>query len=396
MTTPAPAKRPKYEFDVMRTGPGTLAGQYLRRHWQPVRISSALGKGTVVPLRIMGEDFTLYRGESGAPHVVDYRCAHRGTQLTTGRVEGDEIRCLYHGWKFAGNGQCTEQANEHRGFADKVKIKSYPTQDYLGLIFVYFGPEPVPPMPRFPQLDGPGYLDQSFYIRECNYFQNMENSMDETHANFTHAVSSFSDPGSINREVPVISADETPYGMVEYATRSDGTVRTTHFIMPNGVLMQLPLGTGYMAEGQTRRPFSDYIAWRVPIDDHVHLSCAAQRLDIDEASAERYFRHKEELMRKIEALPPAMEVTQKILRGELTLDDVADRADLVNIQDHVTQIGQGVFADRESEMLGRADIAVVTLRKIWQRELRQLAANGAVTDWKIPERIEVVSGVAAQ
>ncbi len=50
--------------------------------------------GQAKPIQIMGERFTLYRGEGGAPHVVGFRCAHRGTQLSAGWVEGDCIRCI--------------------------------------------------------------------------------------------------------------------------------------------------------------------------------------------------------------------------------------------------------------------------------------------------------------
>src|ERR1051325_4929066 len=84
--------------DFVHTGPGTLAGQYLRRFWQPVFRSQDLKPGAAAPLRVMGENFTLYRGQSGEVYVLDFRCAHRGTQLSTGWVEGDNLRCRYHGW----------------------------------------------------------------------------------------------------------------------------------------------------------------------------------------------------------------------------------------------------------------------------------------------------------
>ena len=101
------------EIDYVHTGPGTLAGKYLRRFWQPVYVSSELKAGYAVPIRIMGEDFTLYRGASGAAYVVDFRCAHRGTQLSVGWVEQDCIRCFYHGWKYDGGGQCVEIGRAH-------------------------------------------------------------------------------------------------------------------------------------------------------------------------------------------------------------------------------------------------------------------------------------------
>src|SRR5687767_8435488 len=107
--------------DLVHTGPGTLAGRYLRMFWQPVCRAEDLPAGHAKPLHILGEDFTLYRGESGKPHLIAPRCAHRGTQLSTGWVEGDCVRCFYHGWKYDASGQCVEQPAEEAGFARKVK-----------------------------------------------------------------------------------------------------------------------------------------------------------------------------------------------------------------------------------------------------------------------------------
>ena len=81
----------------------------MRRFWQPVFRSEDLPKGRAFPVRILSEDFTLYRGETGVAHAVGHRCSHRGTQMNTGFIEGDCIRCFYHGWKFDGDGQCVER-----------------------------------------------------------------------------------------------------------------------------------------------------------------------------------------------------------------------------------------------------------------------------------------------
>ena len=67
-----------------------------------------------------------------------FRCAHRGTQLSTGWVEGDCVRCFYHGWKYDGAGQCVELPAEDPA-SRQVRIASYPTEEYLGLIFAYLG-----------------------------------------------------------------------------------------------------------------------------------------------------------------------------------------------------------------------------------------------------------------
>ncbi|MBM2812290.1 MAG: hypothetical protein HW416_3049, partial [Chloroflexi bacterium] len=112
----------------VHTGPETVGGRYLRLFWHPAYRGQDLAAGRAVPLRIMSEDFTLYRGESGRAQALAFRCAHRGTQLSTGWVEGDNLRCFYHGWTYDASGQCVEQPAEPEPFCQRIKIRSYPTE----------------------------------------------------------------------------------------------------------------------------------------------------------------------------------------------------------------------------------------------------------------------------
>src|SRR5438067_1114708 len=191
--------------DFAHTGPGILAGRYLRQFWQPIYRAQDLPPGRAKPIKIMGEEFTLYRGEGGAAHVVAFRCAHRGTQLATGWVEGENLRCFYHGWTYGPDGQCVEQPAEPEPFCQRIKIKSYPVLEYLGLIFAYLSEGELPPLPRYPTFEEEGILSTSTYIRECNYFQNIENFVDEVHVAFTHRDSHFAEHGLY--VVPSISAE---------------------------------------------------------------------------------------------------------------------------------------------------------------------------------------------
>jgi 5,5'-dehydrodivanillate O-demethylase len=87
---------PKSHADFEHTGPSTPAGRLLRRFWQPVFVSEDLKPAHTVPLKVMNDELTLYRGEDGVPRIVEGRCAHRGVLLSVGQVEGDP-RCFYHG-----------------------------------------------------------------------------------------------------------------------------------------------------------------------------------------------------------------------------------------------------------------------------------------------------------
>ena len=106
-TSAAGEQRLTFE-EIVRAGPGTLSGGYLRSFWQPVYHCVDIAPGEAKPLRLMNEGFTLYRGASGTPHLVARSCPHRGMQLSAGAVEGDAIRCFYHGWKYDGDGRCVE------------------------------------------------------------------------------------------------------------------------------------------------------------------------------------------------------------------------------------------------------------------------------------------------
>ncbi len=76
---------------------------------------------------------------------------HRRTQLSEGWVEGDRIRCLYHGWKFGSDGACQERPAEMG--TGGIRIKTYPTEEFLGFIYGYFGEGAPPPFPPFPALE---------------------------------------------------------------------------------------------------------------------------------------------------------------------------------------------------------------------------------------------------
>ena len=374
-----------HDMDFVHTGPDTLAGRYLRMFWQLVYASEELKPGYAVPIRIMSEDFTLYRGESGSAYVVDFRCAHRGTQLSLGWVEQDCIRCFYHGWKYDGSGQCVEQPAEDESFAQKIRIRSYPTYEYLGLIFAYLGDEAAPPFPRYSELEEEGVIDVGSYVRYCNYFNTLENGIDQAHVPFTHAKSNFTKFG-LNWDIPKITAEETTYGVAMYGTRSNGVARVNHYIVPNILYIK---GSPESAKEGWREAF----AWRVPVDDVSHRSFNIALVHVGGEAALRFRERQRQQQEVISKLPSANEMAAAALAGKISVHDIEERPDIVNIQDHVAQQGQGAIPNRDTERLGRSDVAIILLRQIWQRELNALAAGKPLKKWSRPERLVATSGV---
>lgn len=361
--------------DFVRTGPGTLAGRYLRLFWQPVYVAEELLPGRAVPIRIMSEDFTLYRGEDGTPHLVGFRCAHRGTQLSVGWVEDDCIRCFYHGWKYDGSGQCIEQPAEPEPFAHKVRIPSYPIRESIGLIFAYLGEGQPPPLPRYPNLEDPdSLLDVQVHTQDYNYFQNIENSVDFTHTDFVHRDRTDFD---IFEDRPVVEAEESEWGITCSARLKDGRVKLSYFGMPNTNYV-------YALPNDPEIGRAELILWKVPIDDEHHATFVVQRIPVTGEAAQRYLERRRARQARQEAVPRA-ELIEAVLSGKMRVDDLdRERRDIIGLQDAIAQAAQGVIADRNQYRLGRSDVGVILLHKLWERELRALAEGRPLKQWRRP------------
>ncbi len=360
--------------DFVHTGPGTLAGQYLRMFWQPVYCAHDLPAGRVVPIRIMEEDFTLYRGETGAPHLVGFRCAHRGTQLSVGWVEGDCIRCFYHGWKYDGSGQCIEQPAELKPFADKIRIPSYPVKEYLGLIFAYLGKGEPPPLTRYPKFENPDtVIDAVRWGRICNYFNNIDNSLDNAHVRFVHKRHRETARDQVVIGDPVITVEESEWGIRRYVQYPNGAEVVAYFGMPN-----INYVNGQVVDPEIKR--ADALIFKVPVDDERHIHFELRSIPFSGDAGRAWLKERRE-KRAREALDRA-DLVRAVLEGRLLLSEIdPNRTDYVIIEDEIAQAGQGKIAERRQEHLGRSDAGVVLLRKIWERELKALAEGQALKKW---------------
>jgi 5,5'-dehydrodivanillate O-demethylase len=353
--------------DFEHTGPDTLAGRYLRTFWHPVYLSEQLQPGWAVPIKIMNEQFTLYRGEGGTPHLVDLRCAHRGTQLSTGWVEDDCIRCRYHGWMYDGSGRCVEQPLEKPSFADRIRIRSCPVQEYLGLIFAYLGEGDPPPLPRYPRMEREGLLEWAYTPRACNYFNELEN--DPEHVPFTHRDPKL--PRGVFRMADDVRVEESAWGIAQYRSYGDTMLIVQHG-MPN--IRSTAHGRG-----------AEVFRFKVPVDDEHLVSLEVELFPVsaEEAARRRANRHTGN---DNEA---RAELAQEILAGKRRLLDIDNdpppAISLFNLQDDVTQVGQGVVRDRAREHLGSSDAYVVLLRALFRRELRAFAEGRPLKRWELTD-----------
>jgi 3-ketosteroid 9alpha-monooxygenase subunit A len=146
-------------------GPAAFA-----RGWYIVAEAKELDDGPKA-VRFFGQDLALYRGESGAPVLMDAYCPHMGTHLTASpsamivqngeQIEGDSIRCPYHGWRFGPDGACDDIPYHDGPFPRSANIRSYLVKDVMGCVMAWYDPdgrEPDYEAPSLKEWDDPSWV----------------------------------------------------------------------------------------------------------------------------------------------------------------------------------------------------------------------------------------------
>src|ERR1700729_3588976 len=129
------------------------------RGWFQIGWGRDFPLGEVRPLHYFGTDLVAYRGlADGAVHVLDGHCGHLGAHLGYGgMVEGDCVRCPFHGWLYDAAGQNVDIPNSPRPYG-RVRVRPWPVVELDQLVLVWYdsdGREPLWDPPVIPELGQP-------------------------------------------------------------------------------------------------------------------------------------------------------------------------------------------------------------------------------------------------
>ena len=341
----------KENQNLTRVGPGTPAGQFLRRYWQPVGVAAELKDTPIKRIRLLGEDLVLFRGDDHGYGLVGEQCPHRGTSLAYGRVEGPNIRCPYHGWLYSREGKCVEQPAEppESTYKNRIKHRAYPVAKLAGLLYTYMGPKPVPLLPRFDVLvrtDGQRKLLVLPQL-DCNWLQPMENSVDPTHVHYLHGQGSGSPVhGDGSRPITKHEFEVFEYGIMKKRFASNGSGKLE-------LLNAHPLVFPNMLRQHHGR--EHYIQYRVPVDDtHTRFF-------------EVYFIESEDKTSSEQLDNPPVEYAahHKDSHGVYDLSRVW-------MQDYMAWETAGAVFDRTKEHLATADKGIIVFRKLLKKEIEKV------------------------
>jgi vanillate O-demethylase monooxygenase subunit len=158
--------------------------------WYVAAWDHELIDGKLLARTILNRPVVLYRGDSGTVAALDNRCCHRGAKLSNGRLEGDCVRCMYHGLKFAADGQCVQIPGQDV-VPKSVRVTSFPIVERDHLIWIWLG-DPAAADPGqivdFPYLREPGWRGMPGYLHyAANYLLIVDNLSDFAHLAFVHA-----------------------------------------------------------------------------------------------------------------------------------------------------------------------------------------------------------------
>ncbi len=162
--------------------------------WFIVAQASEIEPGEIKRLHYFGRELVLFRTDSGEAHAVNAYCAHLGAHLAVGgKVEGEGIRCPFHGWCYDGaSGRCTDiPYTESEHIPSQARIRAYPTLERNRMIWVWHHLEGKPPfydVPVVPEFDDPDWSEPScreYFVATC--CQEMaENNHDFAHFRYVH------------------------------------------------------------------------------------------------------------------------------------------------------------------------------------------------------------------
>ncbi len=233
--------------------------------WFQVGWAADLQPGDVKPLRYFGQDLVMFRGEDGKLSVLDAFCPHLGAHLGHGgKVEGNDLKCPFHAWKFNGDGECTEVPYAKK-IPPKAKMECWPVRERNGLIMVWHDIDKNPPGWELPELkefhEEPEAWSEpkrkEWTLRTHNQ-EMAENIVDCAHFKYLH--------GTQNMPASEIHPDGPKFHMVS------PTVMTTPAGAVKGQVESWSFGFGFATNRFTGIVETFLLGNVTPIDDeHVHV-----------------------------------------------------------------------------------------------------------------------------
>lgn len=164
---------------------------FLRNAWYCVGFSDTLAAGTVQSITALGEPLALFRDAAGTFSAVADRCPHRFARLSSGQAIDGALACPYHGLRFDAQGHCVLNPHGEGKIPQAAKVRSYPTLERHGSLWVWMGDAALADPSRLPDFsmieERPGWTRVQGQLKvQANYQLVIDNLLDLTHVEYLH------------------------------------------------------------------------------------------------------------------------------------------------------------------------------------------------------------------
>ena len=159
--------------------------------WFRVCYADELAPGEVRRLHRLGRELVVFRDAGGRARVFDAYCPHLGAHRGVGgKVEGDALRCPFHGWLWNGEGRCVEIPYA-RKIPPKARIRTWPVVERNGIVFLHHDADGRPPTYEIPELAEYGSPEWSAceirrWTVKSRWLDMNENAVDQVHFRYVH------------------------------------------------------------------------------------------------------------------------------------------------------------------------------------------------------------------
>ncbi|HEY9732660.1 MAG TPA: aromatic ring-hydroxylating dioxygenase subunit alpha [Drouetiella sp.] len=195
--------------------------------WYTVAASSEV-QNRPISVKLLGEDFVLWRDSSGKVIMQKDTCPHRSAKLSLGAVQGNCIQCPFHGFTFDTTGSCTFVPETEKP-APNLRVETHGTVEQNGFVWFNNNANHADSPPWFAELNSGLLMHESVHEWPTHVTRCVENQLDYAHLPFVHRT-------TIGRNVDVrgtrkIECQENRISM--YVSELDASKPAIQFIFPN-------------------------------------------------------------------------------------------------------------------------------------------------------------------
>jgi len=254
--------------------------------WYRALPSDKVRTGRLRKAMLLEVPLVIGRDRNGKSFALRDACPHRGMPLSSGRFDGADLECSYHGWKFdAHSGQCRlipSLTADQNLKSDRIYAGNYASEERDSFVWVFI-PDPGPPGAGFtrreePSTSAPRVPIASDKFQTAYLSADMPSTvdhgiiglMDPAHGPFVHQAWWWRTRHSIHEKIkhfePIAngfrmsahtpSSNSAPYKLLRLYADADSITTTIDFVLPNLRLETIRAGKYWFSSLTTVTPIT--------------------------------------------------------------------------------------------------------------------------------------------